>query len=457
MTDLSRPRVFSAADVTQHLGVFSSIVGDTHVLLGDHPAYTRDWLGRYGGVPLATVRPATHQQVAQLLAYCSAHSVPVVPQGGNTGLVGGGVPNFGELLLSLSRLSGVSDVDPDSGHVTALAGTPLSVLDDVVPGWECPVRIGSRHTATVGGAVATNAGGVRVVSHGHMRAHVLGVSAVLANGSVLSAMSDLVKDNTGYHYPSLFCGSEGTLGVVTQARVRLRRSPSVLTTVLIPVSTPADAYDLVTVLRGLVPVYAAEFMQGRWVRWLSENASVRVPFSTDDAGYVLVDLVASADRTADVLASAGVVRAAVASSRADRDLLWVLRERHPEIVNRLTGVPAKLDVSVPPRLWPVLYDRVAEGLSRATPDAQVILYGHFADGNLHVNASTAAGDSRVEDFVFAAVADLGGSVSAEHGVGVAKKPWVGLSRTCSQLAVDARLRDVFDPARIMNPAVLAGV
>ena len=215
----------------------AAAVGGRHVLTGDATAgYAVDWTGRFRGNPPAVVRPSDTAQVAAVLALCSAAGVAVVPQGGNTGLVGGGVPVHGEVVLSLARLDRLGQPDPEAAQVTAGAGVTLSQVSAAAgPDLDLGVLIASRDSATVGGALATNSGGLRVLRYGPMRAQLRGVEAVLADGTVVSHLSGLVKDNTGYDYPSLLAGSEGTLAVITQARLRLVPRPR--TPVTVPTST----------------------------------------------------------------------------------------------------------------------------------------------------------------------------------------------------------------------------
>ncbi len=206
---------------------FASVVGEAHVLTGEATAgYAVDWTGGFRGHTPAVLRPGSTAEVATLLALCSDAEVPVVPQGGNTGLVGGSVPLHGEVVLSLARLGQLEPVDADAGQVTAGAGVSLQRVADADPGLDLGVLIASRGTATVGGAIATNAGGLRVLRYGPMRAQVRGVEAVLSDGTIVSHLSGLVKDNTGYDYPGLLAGSEGTLAVVTAARLQLVPRPA---------------------------------------------------------------------------------------------------------------------------------------------------------------------------------------------------------------------------------------
>src|SRR5215471_20536964 len=239
----------------------AAVVGQSHVLTGDAAAgYAVDWTGGFTGQAPAVLRPGGTAEVAAVLGLCTDAGVAVVPQGGNTGLVGGGVPLHGEVVLSLARLDRLGPVDLDAGQVSAGAGVSLQRVADADPGLDLGVFIASRHSATVGGAVATNAGGLRVLRYGPMRAQVRGVEAVLADGTVVSHLAGLVKDNTGYDYPGLLAGSEGTLAVVTAARIQLIPRAAGPVTVIIGLDGPGEVHAMAReALRTAPGLLSAEF------------------------------------------------------------------------------------------------------------------------------------------------------------------------------------------------------
>ncbi|WP_083418840.1 FAD-binding oxidoreductase [Pseudofrankia sp. BMG5.36] len=431
------------------------VVGGEHVLTDSRTAgYAIDWTGRYRGFTPAVVRPRDTAQVAAVLALCATTGMPVVAQGGNTGLVGGGVPRSGELVLSLGRLDRLGPVDRDGMQVTAEAGVTLQRLADAHPDLDFGVVIASRHSATVGGAIATNAGGLRVLRNGPMRAQIRGIEAVLSDGTVLSHLSGLVKDNTGYDYPSLLAGSEGTLAVVTKARLRLvprMRDPVVA---LLGLPGLADLHSLAArAVREIPGLVSAEFFTSTGLDILLRHTDLTPPLSVPAEAYLLLE--ACGAGAMEALAElAGDLPAAVASGAADRARLWAYRERHPELAG-LLAPPLKLDVSVPAARWVELATRVDDVVAAVDPGARVITFGHVADGNVHINiAPVAEADGRHQDAVFAFVADLDGSISAEHGIGALKAAWLPLSRTASERAIFARIRTAFDPAGILNPTVL---
>src|SRR6478736_2815935 len=391
----------------------AAIVGEPHVLTGDATAgYAVDWTGRFAGHTPAVVRPRDTAEVAAVLGLCTDAGLPVVPQGGNTGLVGGGVPRHGEVVLSLTRLNQLGPVDHEAAQVTAGAGVTLRQVADADPGLDLGILIASRDSATVGGAVATNAGGLRVLRFGPMRAQLRGIEAVLADGTVVSHLAGLVKDNTGYDYPSLLAGSEGTLAVVTAARLRLVPRLRGTVTVIVGADGPGEVHALarraVREVRGLL---SAEFFTQAGLDLLVEHAGLTLPLRPPTPAYLLLE--AAGPGAAEELAElAGDRPAAVGTGAAERARLWACRERHPEAAG-FVGVPLKLDVSVPAARWVRLASEVAGVVAEADPGARVIIYGHVADGNLHVNvvpgarvaasaggAGTAGGDGRHEDVVF---------------------------------------------------------
>jgi FAD/FMN-containing dehydrogenase len=434
---------------------FAAVVGARHVLTGDATAgYAADWTGAFTGHTPAVLRPGDTGQVAALLARCTDAGVAVVPQGGNTGLAGGGVPLHGEVVLSLARLGQLGPVDADSGQVTVGAGVSLQRVAGADPGLDLGVLIASRGSATVGGAVATNAGGLRVLRYGPMRSQLRGIEAVLADGTVLSHLSGLVKDNTGYDYPSLLAGSEGTLAVITAARLQLVTRLADPVTVIVGVAGPGEAHALARrAVRAAGSLVCAEYFTQPGLDILAEHAGLAPPLRPPAPGYLLLEA-AGPGAADDLAALAADLPAAVGTGAAERARLWAYRERHPEAAGFL-GVPLKLDVSVPAAQWVRLASEVAGVVAAADPAARVITYGHIADGNLHVNVVPGTvPDGRHEDAVFSFVASLGGSISAEHGIGALKARWLPLARSAAERALFARLRRALDPTGTLNPHVL---
>jgi FAD/FMN-containing dehydrogenase len=433
----------------------AGVVGERHVLTGDAAAgYAVDWTGKFRGCAAAVVRPRDTAEVAAVLALCSDAGAAVVPQGGNTGLVGGGVPLHGEVVLSLARLDSLEAVDREASQVTAGAGVTLRRVATVDKDLDLGIRIASDQSATVGGAVATNAGGVRVLRYGPMRAQLRGIEAVLSDGTVVSHLAGLTKDNTGYDYPSLLAGSEGTLAVITRARLRLVPRPRDRVTAVIGLSGLDELHALARQAAASVPgLVSAEFFTSAGLSILEARAGLLPPLAPAAPCYLLLDAFGPGALD-DLAALIGDLPAAVGESAADRRRLWAYRERHPEAAGFL-GVPLKLDVSVPAARWVRLASSAADVVAEADPEARVITFGHVADGNVHVNIVPAApADGRHEDAVFSFVASLGGSISAEHGIGALKAPWLHLTRTSAERALFARIRGALDPSGTLNPYVL---
>jgi FAD/FMN-containing dehydrogenase len=433
----------------------SSIVGAPHVLTGAATiGYSIDWTGRFRGEAAAVVRPADTAQVAAVLRLCTDARVAVVPQGGNTGLVGGGVPLHGELVLSLTRLNQLGHVDADSQQVTAGSGVTLAQAANADPALDLGVRIGSQGSATVGGAIATNAGGTRVLRHGPMRAQLRGVEAVLTDGSVVEHLSGLVKDNTGYDYGSLLAGSEGTLAVITRARLQLVPRAVQLCTALIGLPGPAEVHQLAQrALREMPGLLSAEYFTQTGLDILIERVGLTPPLPEPAPVYLLLE--ADGPAALEGLAElTGDRVAAVGQTQAQRSRLWAYRDRLPEAAAFL-GTPIKLDVSVPAAKWVELAASAPRVVAAADPGARVLTFGHVADGNVHINIVPAApADGRHEDAVLSFVAGLGGSISAEHGIGALRAPWLGLARSPAEQDLFARIRSALDPAGTLNPHIL---
>jgi FAD/FMN-containing dehydrogenase len=439
------------------------IVGSGHLIVEPDvmASYAIDWTGRFAGQPAAVVRPGDAHQVAAVVDLCRHAGLALVPQGGNTGLVGGSVALEGEVVLSLRRLAGVSDVDVLGGQLTAGAGTTVADVQAAaaVAGWAYGVDLGSRDSATIGGTVGTNAGGLQVLRHGPTRAQIVGCEAVLGTGDTISHMGGLIKDNTGYDLGGLLCGSEGTLGVVTSVRVRLvPPAPEHVTSILAFSSTEA-AVDAASLLRRSLPeLQSLELFLQPGLDLVCRVTGTAGPFTGEHATYLLAEAAAQHDPTpamAGVIGSiAEIEDVVVATDPPRRAQLWSYREGHTEAINTL-GVPHKLDVTLPAPLLASFIDDVPDIVNGVDPQAETWLFGHAGDGNVHVNVTGVAPDDlRVDDRVLTHVAALGGSISSEHGIGTAKRPWLHLNRSEAELTAFRQLKNALDPAGIMNPNVL---
>ena len=440
-----------------------AVVGAEHVLVDDDvkASYETDWTGRFTGRALCVVRPATTDQVAAVLRLCTAAGAKVVVQGGNTGLVGGGTPAGGEVLLSLTRLRTLGDVDTASAQVTAGAGVTLADLQNHARASDLDVGVdlAARDSATVGGLVATNAGGIRVLRYGSMRAQVVGLEAVFANGSVMSRMAGLSKDGTGYDLAGLIAGSEGTLAVITAVRVRLWPRLRARAVALLAMDSTESAVALLPGLRASLPsLSAAELFYGSGLALVRKHSGLPAPFATEHEAYLLLecaDLTDPIDQLAAAVAEAeGLVDATVATDAAGQRALWAYRETHTESISA-EGVPVKLDVSVPTASLPELVAALAVTIEGVCPAARAIVFGHVNEGNLHINVlDTGDQHEEVTDAVLQLVASLDGSISSEHGVGRAKVPWLPLSRSATEIAAMRSVKAAFDPSGTLNPGVL---
>ncbi|MEY2422911.1 MAG: hypothetical protein QOI95_2978 [Acidimicrobiaceae bacterium] len=439
-----------------------AIVGAAHVLTDPSvtESYAVDWTGRFAGTTPAVVRPATTAEVSEVIGWCVANAVAVVPQGGNTGLVGGSVPLAGELVLSLRRIASLSSVDEVAGQLTVGAGVTIADVQRAARAvdWDYGVDWGARDTATVGGSIATNAGGSKVARYGDTRAQVLGVEAVLGDGSVVSHLDGLVKDNTGYHLPSLLCGSEGTLGIVTAARLRLVPRFDERVVALLGFAGVDDALIACGTLRRNLPsLEAAELFFDDGLALVRSTFGLPMPLSAPAVAYLLVecaDRVDPADALASTVAGLGAVDVAVATAAGRRAELWRYREAHTDAINQI-GPPHKLDVTLPGGALAEFADSVRIRVLAVEPSAHVWLFGHAADGNLHVNVTGVdPADERIDSAVLELVAELGGSISAEHGIGTAKKHWLHLNRSVPEIAAMRAIKRALDPAGILNPNAL---
>ncbi|QYG95524.1 FAD-binding oxidoreductase [Iamia sp. SCSIO 61187] len=441
----------------------AAVVGPEHLLTD--PAVTAghavDWTGRFRGATPAVVRPGSIGEVAAIVAVAREEGLALVPQGGNTGLVGGSVPLAGEVVVSTARLAGVTAVDPDAGLLTAGAGTTIAAVHAAAraAGWAYGVDWAARDSATVGGSIATNGGGLHVVRHGPTRAQVLGVQAVWGSGAPLDDLGRLEKDATGYDLSGLLCGSEGTLGLVTAARLRLVPHLPERALAALAFASMADAVVAVGALRrGLPGLEAAEAYRAAEADLVAGHLGVAPALAPPPPVTVLVEA-AGHDDPVDELAAAvagldGVVDAVVATDGPRRAALWRHRESLTEAIATL-GPHHKLDVSLPAPALAAFAEEVPARVAEVAPAARTWLFGHLGDGNLHVNVSGVDPDDHaVDDAVLALVLDRGGSISAEHGVGTAKRAWLARQRGSDAVAAMAAVKAALDPDGVMNPHVL---
>jgi FAD/FMN-containing dehydrogenase len=437
-------------------------VGARDVLVDDdvRASYETDWTRRFHGRARAVVRPGDAAEVAAVLAACREHGAAVVAQGGNTGMVGGGVPRGGEIVLSLGRLRELGEVDRATAQVTVGAGVTLAALQGHAraAGLDAGVDFGGRDSATVGGMVATNAGGIQAMRHGTVRARVAGLQAVLADGAIVDRRAGLLKDNAGYDLPALLVGSEGTLGVVTSVRWRLVPLLTARVAALIALPSVAAVAELLARVRpALASLHAAELMTDEGMRLVLDHLGASSPLAGEAPAYLLLECAGRADPTDELVAAldrAGVQDAVVADEAGELDRLWRLREGHTEALNA-AGIPHKMDVGVPLSQLARFAEEVVAVVQRVAPGARTIVFGHLGDGNVHVNVlGPDPEDDAVDEAVLRLAADCGGTISAEHGVGVAKARWLSLTRSADELRAMRAIKRALDPDGILNPGAV---
>ena len=463
-SDLKRHHLQDSAGEETFLDALREVVGANHVLVSAdlRATYETDWSRRWSGSSLAVVRPSNTSEVSAVLSLCHQNGVPCVPQGGRTGLVGGSVPVDGEIVVSLERLTQVGDVDSDMGQLTVGAGVALAAVHNAAQshGWEFGVDLASRDSATIGGMIATNAGGTRVVRHGQMREQVVGIEVVLADGSVLRGSGEVLKDNAGYDLAQLIIGSEGTLGIITSARLRLVRSSPFRVVALVGAETLAGGIELIGRLRRTSGfLSAAEFIDHDAMSVVCDYLNSSSPVA-ESPWYVLIECAGDEDPTAAMSASLGETDevvdelVAVAIDAPSRNHLWSIRESMPDAIARV-GIPHKLDVGLPHRLLDEFADKVRSSVRASFPDSTVVLFGHLGEGNIHVNVlGVSPDDDEIDNLVLRLVAEMGGNIASEHGIGRAKTQWLELARTPEEIRAMYALKAAFDPKKILNPGVI---
>lgn len=452
-------------ELLDQLGPVAVLVGDA-VPVRNH----NDYSGLPPSPPLAVVRPADTAGVATALRICHAHGIGVVPQGGLTGLCGGARADANEIALSLERLVGIEEIDSAAATMTVAAGTPLETVQQaaLAAGFFCPLDLGARGSCAIGGNLSTNAGGNRVIRYGMAREMVLGVEAVLADGTVVNSLNKMIKNNAGFDLKHLFIGSEGTLGVIT--RIVLRLFPKAGSSVV----AMCACEDYAAVLRllgaarsGLGPLLSAfEVMwPDYWDRAVGELRA-RNPFAGDDTrygAYVLIEALGT-DPASDLprfeswmegLLEEGVVpNAVVAKSLAEEQALWGVRDACGELHQTWPGHLA-FDIGLPQTAMDDYARACKAELAVKVPGLESVFYGHIGDGNVHIVAYR-AGDKvqpkdAVEEVVYSLVQQYGGTVSAEHGIGTIKRRWLGHARSPEQVALMRTLKNAMDPKGILNP------
>lgn len=427
-----------------------------------------EWRERYRGTAALMVMPATVDEVAAVVEACHDSATPIVPQGGNTGLVGGQIPFGGEVLVSLARLNRVRDLDAANNTVTAEAGCILADVQRAAHGAGrlFPVSLASEGSCTIGGIISTNAGGTAVLRYGNTRSHVLGLEVVLPDGTVWDGLRGLRKDNTGYDLKQLFIGAEGTLGVVTAAVLALAPRPAHRTVAFVALDTPGDSIRLLNALRDEAgeTVSAFELVPQIGMAFLTAHLpGARDPFPAPHPWYVLVELAGEAALGATLervlAAHTGLRDAVIAQSEAQADALWALREALSE-VQKHEGGSIKCDVAVPVSAIPEFIAQASAAVVQACPGVRPVIFGHVGDGNLHFNLTQPKNMTResflarwdaLSTIVHRCAAAFGGSISAEHGLGVMKRDEITHYKSATEIALMRSIKATLDPKNIMNP------
>ena len=453
------------------------LLGERHVLVeaADVAPFCTDWRGRYSGDALCVVLPADTAEVAAVVRACVAVGVAIVPQGGNTGLCGGATPRGGEVLVCLRRLNRIRAIDADNNSITVDAGCTLHAVQEAAAGANrlFPLSLAAEGSATIGGNLSTNAGGVQVLRYGNARELTLGLEVVLADGRIWNGLRALRKDNTGYDLKHLFIGAEGTLGLITAATLKLFPRPRAQATAWVAVPDPAAAVRLLGRLRDAAGDNVTAFeIVGRPALdlVLRHIPHARDPLHGKPAWQVLIelsggrdDLVATLEQAlASAAADAVVDDAVIAASGAQTAALWALRENVSE-AQKIEGVSIKHDIAVPVSRIAEFIARADAALQSAFPNVRIVCFGHIGDGNLHYNqsrpdaqsngdfiAQTAAVNCIVHDLVH----ELDGSISAEHGLGQLKRAEVLRYKSDIEMALMRAVKQALDPCGLMNPGKL---
>jgi FAD/FMN-containing dehydrogenase len=463
------------------LPALRAVVGDRGILTepSDTAVYSQDWRHLYRGRTPAVIRPATTQELADVVRLCAETRTPIVPQGGNTSMVGGAVPaeDGSQLVLSLSRLNRVRAIDPVDMTMTLEAGVTLKAAQDTAIGANCmlPLSISSEGSAQIGGVLAVNAGGNNTVRYGNARDLVLGLEVVLPDGTIWNGLRRLRKDNTGYCLRQLFVGSEGTLGIISAAVLKLVPRPREIAIAFCAVASPEDALELFTRFQAhdAAAISAFELMSGLGTEFVLRHiAGAVLPLASPAPFYVLVELAtprpdgdirSSLESVLEMALDAGVVQdAVIAESEAQRAAIWKLREEHSEAQKR-EGASVKNDVSVPVSKVPAFIRDATEACERLMSGVRIVPFGHIGDGNIHFNLEQPKGsdpawflaqDHVLMDAVNDVVRVYDGSFSAEHGIGRLKPYMMPDWRGGAELALMQRIKAALDPLGIMNPGKL---
>lgn len=471
--------MMNLADRRLFLDALRALLGTSHVLdaTQDVAPYARDWRGRYQGQPLAVALPGDTAEVAEIVQLCATHGVPIVPQGGNTGLVGGATPDATgtQLLLGLKRLCRIRTLSVADGVVVAEAGCVLQSVQEAAQqaGMLFPLSLAAEGSATIGGVLSTNAGGTAVLRYGTARALCLGLEVVTAQGQVWDGLSSLRKDNTGYDLRDLLIGAEGTLGIITAASLQLFAQPAAQRTALSLVANVRDAVNLLQQARAKLGagLTGFELMSAHSLQLVQRHfPQLRLPLDLTAPWCVLLELSDSESEEhaqarlesllGEALERGQVVDAVVAQTLAQAQAIWALREHIP-LAQAAEGLNIKHDIAVPISRMAAFVESTAELVTQALPGARLVIFGHLGDGNLHYNVQAPLDvdaakflgrhQEACNAIVHDAASACGGSFSAEHGVGQLKTAELSRYKSPVALGMMRAIKVALDPQGIMNP------
>jgi FAD/FMN-containing dehydrogenase len=429
--------------------------------------YLHEWRDKWIGVSPLILRPSTTEQVSVILKLAHATDTKIVPQSGNTGLVGGGIPN-GDVLLSLDRMTRIMDIDAVNYTMTVEAGCTLAQVKQAAEqaGRLFPLSLASEGSCRIGGNLATNAGGVNMLAYGNARDLCFGLEIVLADGRIWNGLRTLRKDNTGYDLKNIFIGSEGTLGVITAAVLKLHALPRQYFTALVAVPSPDAALAVLNILKQEAgqQLVACELIPEIGLQFTTTHMGTRDPFAKRSPWYLLMELADAEKEKLDVSIEAALARgyasdAVLAQSVAQRAEIWALRENMSES-QKFEGGSIKHDVSVPISKVPQFIREATYAVQSVVPGCRVVCFGHLGDGNMHFNVSQPIGTDKqlylanwhnMSNVVHGIVTSLGGSISAEHGIGVLKRDEMRRIKSPVELQMMQDLKAMLDPRGILNP------
>jgi len=461
----------------QHIDALAAITGPKGVIEdAERSPYLTEWRCRWTGTAPIILAPASVEEVSKIAAYCHEHEIGITPQGGNTGLVGGQVPN-GQILVTMKRLRGVRDVSPENNTMTVEAGLTLAEAQAEAEKADrlFPLSIGSEGTCQIGGILSTNAGGVNVIRYGNMRDLVLGIEAVLPDGTVWNGLNRLRKNNTGYDLKHLFIGGEGTLGLVTAAVLKLYPRPAQSVTVFTSLPSARAAVDLLSLMQGETGGMAASFellSASTLELTLNQFPDLQRPVETKAPFYTLMEFTTGAGRDlgekietalAKAMEKDLVLDGTIAQNETQAAELWQIRHNVSEAMKKDPAYCVKCDISVPVQDIPVFLEETGKAVENAAPGARVIAFGHMGDGNIHYDIlgpedgerdTFKARSNEMERLVHDVAIAHHGSISAEHGIGILKREELAERKDPAEMQMMRAIKQALDPKNIMNPGKL---